>query len=120
MNKSKIKNQKSKVKKGDRVRVVLGKDRGKEGNIEKVLPREGKVIVSGVNVYKRHISPKRFGQTGEGGIIDIQKPLNASNIMLICPNCKKPTRVGFKITKSLKTRICRKCGKEIISEQVKS
>ena len=105
-----------KIKKGDKVKVLLGKDRGKEGTVEKVLAKEGKVFVERVNLYKRHVKKmpaSRGEQNMEGGIIEIPKPLDISNVALICPNCKKVTRVGYKKVGNEKVRICRKCGKEI-------
>ncbi len=100
----------SKLKKGDKVKVLLGKDNGKQGNIERIDAKNGKVFIAGVNIYKRHV--KGQGQV-EGGRIDIIKPINISNVILICPNCQKPTRVGSKIIDTKKTRICKKCGKGI-------
>jgi large subunit ribosomal protein L24 len=99
-----------KIVKGDNVKILLGKDEGKTGNVGRVLAKEGKVFVEGINITKRHV--RRQGQV-EGGIIDLIKPVNISNVALICPNCKKPTRVGFLITDKGKKRICRKCKKEI-------
>lgn len=99
-----------KIKKGDKVRILLGKDLGKEGKVEYVIAKDRKVFVSGVNLYKRHV---RKMQDIEGGIINIPKPLDVSNIGLICPNCNKLTRVGYKINADSKVRICKKCGKEI-------
>lgn len=98
------------IKKGDKVRILLGKDRGKEGKVEYVVGKIGKVFVGGANMYKRHV--KRKGSV-QGGIIDIPKPLNTSNIALICPSCNKVTRVGYKIVGNDKVRICKKCQKEI-------
>ena len=100
-----------KLKKGDEVIVTQGKDKGKKGKIEKVLTKTGKVLVAGVNIYKKH--QKSQGQRKPGGIIDIVKPLPWSNVSIVCPNCKKQSRVGFKITNGKKIRICRKCKKEI-------
>lgn len=99
-----------KIKKGDKVKILLGKDRGKEGKIEYVKGKEGRVFVGGANLYKRHV--KKQGSSA-GGIIDIPKSLDISNVALICPNCNKATRVGCKITGDVKIRICKKCGKEI-------
>jgi large subunit ribosomal protein L24 len=101
-----------KLKKGDKVKVLLGKDRGKEGAIERVFIKDGKILIPGVNVYKRHV---RAGLSGnnEGGVIDVVKPINISNAALICPNCGKATRIGFEIIKGGKVRICRKCKKQI-------
>ena len=99
-----------KIKKGDLVKIQLGKDNGKTGVVEKVFLKEGKIIVAGINTVKRHVK----GREGiEGGIIDLVKPINWSNVVLVCPECKKETRVGFQINGKDKTRVCRKCGKEI-------
>ncbi len=99
-----------KIKKGDKVKILLGKDNGKEGTVEFVMTKTGKVFVSGANIYKRHV---RKMQNIEGGIINLPKPVNISNVGLVCPNCKKVTRVGYKIVAKEKLRICRKCKKEI-------
>lgn len=102
----------NKFKKGDKVQIQLGKDRGKIAAIERVSKAKGLVLINGANLVKRHVKK----QTGvEGGIIEIPKPINISNIALICPNCNKPTRVSFKLGdgKKGKTRVCRKCKKEI-------
>lgn len=95
-----------KIKKGDKVKIILGKDRGKEGKVEFVLAKKNKVFVGGVNLYKRHV--RKHGDV-QGGIINIPKPLDVSNVALICPNCNKMTRVGFKLA----VRICLRCQKEI-------
>lgn len=97
-----------KFKKGDEVLVTIGKDRGKKGKIEAVIPKEQAVLVSGVNIYKRHLKPR--GERKPGGIIDLPKPLSVAKIALICPKCGKQTRVGYQAEeKSSKLRICRKC-----------
>jgi large subunit ribosomal protein L24 len=101
-----------KIRKGDRVRVLTGKDRGKEGNVMRALPREGKVIVDGVNVARKSQRPTRATQ--QGGIIDKDMPIQVSNVALVCPSCGKPTRVGYTIDASgQKVRVCKKCGGEI-------
>src|SRR5689334_17778823 len=99
-----------KILKGDNVEVMAGKDKGRKGAVARVVAKENMVFIEGVNISKRHV--RKMGQT-EGGIIDIIKPLGISKIALVCPNCKKPTRVGFKLEKDTKVRVCRKCGKEI-------
>ncbi len=99
-----------KIKKGDKVKILLGKDHGKEGKVEYVKGKDMKVFVSGVNLYKRHV--RKMGDM-EGGIINLPKPLDISNVGLVCPNCNKITRVGYKIEGTTKVRICRKCKKEI-------
>ena len=101
-----------KIRKGDRVRVLSGKDKGKEGAVMRTLPREGKVIVDGVNVARKSQRPTRTTQ--QGGIIDKDMPIQVSNVALVCPSCGKPTRVGYTIDKSgQKARVCKKCGGEI-------
>lgn len=99
-----------KIHKGDKVKILLGKDRGKEGLVEYVMAKEGKVFIAGANLYKRHV--KKQGTT-QGGIIDIPKPLDISNVALICPNCHKVTRIGYGKSGDNKIRICKKCKKEI-------
>ena len=100
-----------KLKKDDLIKVVLGKDKGKTGKIEKVFSKLNKVLVTGVNQYKRHLKGRSQGQKSE--IVTITKPLPVSNVILICPSCKKTVRIGFKVTDKNKVRICKKCGKEI-------
>jgi large subunit ribosomal protein L24 len=100
-----------KLKKGDRVRVLTGKDRGDEGEIMRVLPKEGKVIVDGVNVAKKHQRAVRA--TMQAGIIDKDMPLPASNVAILCPT-DGPTRIGYRFDdQGKKVRICRKCGGDL-------
>lgn len=97
----------------DKVKITTGKDKGREGEIEKILVKEMKVIIPEINIYKKHVKGFR-GQ--KGGIYDIPRPLNFSKIALICPKCKKATRVGFKFVGDEKKRICKKCTREIDSK----
>jgi large subunit ribosomal protein L24 len=99
-----------KIKIGDTVKITAGKDKGREGKVEKVLLAEEKVIVPGVNLYKKHV--KGFGDV-KGGVYPIPRPLSLGKVALICPKCKKITRVGYKFAGDDKVRVCRKCGKEI-------
>ena len=99
-----------KFKIGDTVKITAGKDKGREGKIEKVLVDEMKVVVSGINLYKKHV--KGFGDV-KGGVYDIPRPLGFGKIALICPKCKKVTRIGFKFAGDEKVRFCKKCGKEV-------
>lgn len=99
-----------KLKKGDEVKVIRGKDKGKTGKIEKVISKT-KVLVEDVNQYKRHL--KRRSEKQQSQIITITKPLPIYNVSLICPTCKLPTRVGFRIEAKEKIRICKRCGKAI-------
>lgn len=101
----------SKLKKGDEVKVVVGKDKGKTGKIEKVMPDKNAVLVTGVNQYKRHFKARAHGQKSE--IVTITKPLGIANIALVCPKCHLITRAGFLLTGDSKKRICRKCKGEI-------
>lgn len=106
-----------KLKIGDQVVVTSGKDKGKKGKIEKVFPGTGRVLVPGVNMYKK--TRKGFG--GEkGGIFEFARPLFPGNVALVCPGCGKQTRVGFRIDKrGEKTRICAKCKREISGKEGK-
>ena len=99
------------IKKGDRVRVLQGKDRGKEGTVMRALPQEGKVIVEGVNVAKKHQKATRA--TMQGGIIDKDMPMRVESVALICSHCG-PTRVGYRFTPDgEKVRRCKKCGADV-------
>lgn len=103
-----------KIKSGDIVKIVSGKDKGKEGKVEKVLPKLNTFLIPGVNLYKKHVKP--FGDQ-KGGIYELPRPLPFSKIALICPKCKKVTRVGIKVVGKEKLRICRKCKREIDSNK---
>lgn len=96
-----------KIKKGDEVIITAGKDKGKRGKVDKIILKDTKVFLPGLNVYKRHI--KKKDEKNPGGIVEFSRPLPIGNIALICPKCAKPTRVGFKTDGDLKKRICKKC-----------
>jgi large subunit ribosomal protein L24 len=100
-----------KIKKGDQVLIIKGKDRGKKGKVLRGYPRELKVLVEGVNIKKKHQRPRREGEKGQ--VVEIPFPLPVSKVKLICPKCKKPARVGYKVAKGKKYRVCKKCGEEI-------
>jgi large subunit ribosomal protein L24 len=111
---------KIKIKKGDSVMVVTGKDAGKRGTVSRVLPNEGRVIVEKVNMIKRHTkprpAPRKSGtqQVIPGGVIEREAPLSVSNVQLICPSCGKPSRVGYRVNEDgTKVRVCRACGKDV-------
>jgi large subunit ribosomal protein L24 len=100
------------VKKGDTVQVLVGKDRGKTGRVLSVLPDKGKVTVEKVNMIKKHMKPSR--KYSQGGIIDKEAAVHISNVMLVCPKCGKPTRIGNQLLEGgKKQRLCKKC-KEVI------
>ncbi|MBO5935196.1 MAG: 50S ribosomal protein L24 [Clostridia bacterium] len=99
------------VKTGDKVVVINGKDRGKQGKVLQVSPSEGKVIVEGVNIVSKHVKPRKMGEAG--GIIKAESALYADKVQLVCPKCGRPTRVGHMIDdKGKKVRVCKKadCG----------
>lgn len=100
-----------KVKKGDTVLIISGKDKGRTGKIVKSLPKEEKILIEGVNLRKKHVRPKREGEKGQ--IIDVPTAINVSNIKIICPKCGKAVRIEYKIEKESKTRICKKCKQAI-------
>ena len=97
------------IKKGDTVQVMSGKDKGKQASVVRAIPAEGRVIVEGVNVAKRHAKPTRATQ--QGGVIDKFMPVHVSTVALICKSCDKPTRIGYKFEgDGEKVRFCKKCG----------
>jgi len=99
-----------KIKKNDTVLIISGKDRGKKGKVLEVFPKEGKLLVEGVNIRKKHVRPKKSGEKGQ--IVESPSPFFLSNAKLICFKCAKATRVGYKIIEKKKHRICKKCGQE--------
>jgi large subunit ribosomal protein L24 len=115
------------IKKGDLVQVLAGKDRGKQGRVLEARPRDRRVIVENLNVAKRHTKPRpmrdstRMGGANiiPGGIIEKPTPLDVSNVMIVCPTCKQPTRVGVKVKElkgeTVRVRVCKRdgCGQEI-------
>lgn len=100
-----------KVKKGDTVLITSGKDRAKTGKVLGVYAEINKIIVEGLNLMKKHVKPKRQGEKGQ--IVQIPAKIDVSNVKLICGKCGKPTRIGYKIEKDKKYRICKKCNQEI-------
>jgi large subunit ribosomal protein L24 len=97
-----------KIRKGDRVQVLTGKDRGKTGTVTRSIPARGRVIVDGVNIAKKHQKPT--SATQQGGIIDKEMPIPVANVAILCPSCGKPTRIGYRFeADGTKVRICRKC-----------
>lgn len=100
-----------KIKKGDNIVVISGKDRGKSGKVLKVFLEDEKVLVEGVNVRKKHERAKRQDKKGE--VITRPAPVHISNVMLVCPKCGKFARIGYKIIEKRKSRVCKKCGAEI-------
>ena len=104
-------NNKMRIKKGDRVEVISGKDKGVKSVVMHAIPSSRKVIVEKVAMIKKTRRPSRDNPSG--GILQIERPIHVSTVMLVCPKCSEKTRVGIKVEDGDKTRICKKCGKEI-------
>ena len=101
-------NNKVHVKTGDTVKIISGRDRGKQGKVLAVSPKEGKVIVEKCNMVSKHVKPRRMGE--QGGIVKAESAIYASKVQVVCPRCGKQTRVGHKIlSDGKKERICVKC-----------
>lgn len=100
-----------KIKKGDKVKVIAGRDEGRDGVVEKVFEKSNAVVIPGINIYKKHI--KKNEQMPQGGVVEIPRPLNISKVMLICPKCGKTARVGYEIKGNKKSRICKQCKSQI-------
>jgi large subunit ribosomal protein L24 len=100
------------IKKGDKVQVLSGKDRGRQAQVVRAIPAEGRVIVEGVHVAKRHAKPTRA--TMQGGVIDKFMPISVSSVAIVCSSCGVPTRIGMRVDEQgRKVRICRKCGADL-------
>ena len=100
------------IKKGDTVLVITGKDTGRKGKVLKVIPKDKRLVVEGVNKAKKHQRPSRA--IPQGGILQIEAPLNVSNVMLLCTKCNKPTRIAKKfLDNGIKVRVCKNCGEVV-------
>jgi large subunit ribosomal protein L24 len=98
------------IKKGDTILIVSGKDRGKKTKVLEVFPGEKRLVAEGVNLRKKHVRARKAGEKGQ--VVQIASPIDASNVKLICSKCGKATRTGFKVVNKNKVRICKKCGEE--------
>lgn len=96
-----------KIKKGDKVLIIKGKDRGKSGKVDRALPKINKIVVEGLNMVKKHAKPTQ--KLPKGGIIDFPAPIAIANVAILCPKCGKPVRIGYKEVGKEKKRICKKC-----------
>ena len=101
----------SKIKKGDTVVVLSGKDKGKQGKVLGTVPSEAKVVVEGINMVTCHVKPRKQGETG--GIVQREAAMYASKVQVVCPKCNKGTRIAHKIENGKKTRVCKHCGAEL-------
>ena len=98
----------AKVRKNDTVQVLAGRERGKQGKVSRVLPKEDRVVIDGVNLRKRHTRARRPGE--QAGIVEFPAPLHISNVAVVCPKCGKGTRVGFRVlADGTKVRVCKRC-----------
>jgi large subunit ribosomal protein L24 len=99
------------VHKGDKVHIIAGKDKGKEGKILRAYPHNERVVVEGANMMKKHTRPTQ--KVPQGGILEMEGTIHVSNVMLVCPSCSQPTRVGRRREAGTRIRVCKKCGKDI-------
>jgi large subunit ribosomal protein L24 len=100
-----------KIIKGDTVKIISGKDRGKTGTVLRAMPTVDKIIIDGLNLVKKHSRPKRQGEKGQ--MVSVPRPLGVSKVMLVCASCKEPTRVGARMDGTKKVRYCKKCKAKI-------
>jgi large subunit ribosomal protein L24 len=100
-----------KIKKNDQVLIISGNDKGKKGKVLKALPKVGKIVVEGVAIAKKHVKTKKSGQKGQ--VVNTPKPIQISNVKMVCPKCGKGARVGYEVVDNKKFRICKKCGARI-------
>ncbi len=103
------------IRKGDKVKVLSGKDRGKTGKVLQVFPKEGRISVEGINILIKHLRPRRRGETGQR--IEFPSPMSASNLMLVCQQCGRPSRIGHMTTDDggkKKFRVCKKCSEKML------
>ncbi len=107
----------NRIKQGDMVEVISGNDRGLRGEVKRVIPDDNRVVVAGINIVKKHQRPMRAGRREvQPGIINLEAPIDLSNVMLVCPQCDQRTRVGFTRQEGgRKVRVCKQCGEEILS-----
>ncbi|MEI8067453.1 MAG: 50S ribosomal protein L24 [Candidatus Shapirobacteria bacterium] len=106
-----------KILKGDKVKIMIGKDKGREGLVAKSFPKKAKIVVEGLNTFKKHVKPS---QGKAGSIVERERPLLACKVALICPNCKKTTRIGYQVDKTgEKYRICKKCKSILTNTTIK-
>ena len=100
-----------KIKKGDKIKITIGKDKGKTGVVEKVYKNSNKALMTGMNLYKRHV--KKNEKMPQGGIVEIPRAMDISKLAIVCPKCTKVTRIGYMVEKGKKYRVCKKCDSKI-------
>ncbi len=99
------------IRAGDKIKVIAGKDKGKEAKVLAALPYKQRVIVERINMVKKATRPTQ--RNAQGGILEIEAPIHVSNVMLVCPSCSQPTRVGRRRVEGARVRVCKKCGNDI-------
>lgn len=100
-----------KIHKGDTIKIITGKDKGKTGKVLKVLLKKNKILIEGLNLYKKHVRPKRQGEKGE--VVLVPRPMDISNVMPVCSSCNRAVRVGHRFEAEIKVRYCKKCKAKI-------
>ena len=100
-----------KIRKGDTVKVLSGNDKGKTGEVLEIIPKTQKIIVKGVNIRKKSVTPRRQGE--EGGTLPSEGSIHSSKVALVCPKCGKATRIGYIVENGEKVRVCKKCNSKI-------
>lgn len=99
------------IKSGDIVLIITGKDKDKSGKVTEVYPKDNRIVVEGLNIVRKHVKPKKEGEKGQR--VEVPRPINVSNVKIICPKCKKATKIGHRLIENDKVRICKKCLQEI-------
>ena len=99
------------IKKGDTVKILSGNDKGKTGEVLEIIPKTEKIVVKGINVRKKHVKARKQGD--ESGIISVECAIHSSKVNVVCPKCNKATRVGYKVEKDEKVRVCKRCGAKL-------
>src|SRR5688500_8653744 len=106
--------KKSNIKREDNVLVISGNDKGARGRVLRVMPKDDQIVIESVNIRKKHQKPMQAGRSQvQAGIVQFEAPVNLSNVMLVCPQCDKPTRVGHRREDGHMIRVCKSCGKDI-------
>ncbi len=96
-----------KIHKGDNIKITTGKDTGKSGKVLKVFPDKNKILIEGLNLYKKHVRPKNQGEKGQ--VVSVPRPIDASNVMLVCSSCGGAVKIGYRVEEKTKKRYCKKC-----------
>jgi large subunit ribosomal protein L24 len=104
----------AKIKKGDTVMVMTGEHKGVKGQVQRIEPKANRIVVAGANIVKKHQKPVQAGRgKTQTGIIEFEAPIDLSNVMLVCPKCNEPARVGYRVEGETKVRMCKNCGSDI-------